>query len=425
MTNTIRIIAACAALAFAAPAMADSLPPVAPVAAKDPELGGHTLRLAGDGRAVEFSGDITFGVTQELRALLDKNVGIRTITLNSRGGRVQEGRLLADLIRQRAMTTYTESECLSACSLVFLAGAQRYVTKDAKLGFHRGYGAGLTKQDLDDTNDTDRASLIEDGIAPWFADHAYATPGTSMWIPTVDELKSAHVITDVAFPGQFGKPPASNRAVESDIDAQFLAVPVFAAIRKVAPDTYAKIRDTAVDAVNRKKTSVELGAMIAPFVQSLTNTYLPTASDAAIIEFSKVTVLDLQEIAAKSPEACYTFAYRPAGVPPINAFEYLSPEVLLRGQRAMAMVIESKMTPPPIAPTDKDINWSRNYVMEQLIQKFGGGDVEAYANARTAVSDRAKVCRMTIAFYNEVFTLPPDEQARLLRFMLARHYLGG
>lgn len=389
-----------------------------------PDFSKHTLTVAGDGRTLDFSGWITFGLTKDVRAALDKNAAIRAIRLDSRGGRVQEGRLLADLLRERGMTTIVTKECLSACAIVFMGGVQRTVLPGGKLGFHRDRDQFDSQLTVNDTNDTDRDTLVGNGVATWFADRAYSTPSETMWVPSPDDLQRAHVVTEVAdvtvAAASTAQPPETD--VGAEVDAEFGKMAIFAAIRNVAPDTYAKIRAITVDAIVHKKSAAELSAAVAPYMRGLARTYLPTASDAAVIEFAKVIALELSDIAAHSTDDCYNFSYRPHEAKSLNVLPYLSTEVLLREQNALAELIESKQTPAPQRATDKDITPSRNYVTEKLIDQYGGADVEAYANAMAPNPDRAKVCRMTIAFYTEAFTLPPDEQARLLRFLLLRSY---
>jgi hypothetical protein len=415
-----RLSVVSAGLAFAFPVTLPTKSFAALDLSRNPGPGTHSLRVAEDGRSLAFSGWIGFGLTKEVRAALDQNAAIRAIRLTSKGGRVQEARLLADLIRLRGITTIVPTECQSACTIVFMGGAQRIVAPEGKLGFHRDrdvYSSAIT---IEDTNDTDRANLIGHGVAPWFADHAYSTPSETMWIPSLDDLSRAHVVTEVTDITVAAASPAPD--IGAEVDSDFQKMPVFAAIHKVAPDTYATIRGMTIDAIQHRKSAAELSATIAPYMQSLARTYLPTASDAAVIEFAKVIALELNEIATRSPEDCYGFAYHARDGKAPNVLPYLSTEILLREQTALAGVIESKMEPAPKPATDKDITPARNYVTERLIDKFGGADVEAYVDAMSPNPDRAKVCRMTIAFYTEAFSLPPDEQAQLFRFLLTRSY---
>jgi len=69
--------------------------------------GAYSLRLLRDATEVEVQGAIAFGLTDEVRALLDTHPGVRVIHLNSNGGRLGEARKLRDLIAERELTTFT------------------------------------------------------------------------------------------------------------------------------------------------------------------------------------------------------------------------------------------------------------------------------------------------------------------------------
>jgi len=170
------------------------------IAFGDPEMGKHELHILRGGTELEYLGGITFGATEEVRKLLDADPAVRIIHLNSPGGRVAEARELRDLIRQRGLTTYTATNCASACTIAFMGGAQRFIAPEAKLGFHRGSFQGATNEELAQENDADRGALVEVGVSAWFADRAYSTPSDSMWWPTSGELTQAGVVTGIASP---------------------------------------------------------------------------------------------------------------------------------------------------------------------------------------------------------------------------------
>ncbi|WP_250157170.1 PAN domain-containing protein [Tianweitania aestuarii] len=62
---------------------------------------------------------------------------VKLMTLNSPGGEVDNGLLIADDVFQRKLATYIapDAECYSACSYIFLAGDERRV--EGKLGVHQ------------------------------------------------------------------------------------------------------------------------------------------------------------------------------------------------------------------------------------------------------------------------------------------------
>ncbi|WP_313614592.1 hypothetical protein [Agrobacterium sp.] len=73
---------------------------------------------------IALNGEIDVNSGLNFRRALQAAPNAKLVTLNSPGGNVQMGLLIADDIHQRKLATYIskDSECLSACSFVFLAG---------------------------------------------------------------------------------------------------------------------------------------------------------------------------------------------------------------------------------------------------------------------------------------------------------------
>lgn len=86
---------------------------------------------------ITLNGSIDAGSALNFRRALQAAPNAKLVTLNSPGGNVQMGLLIADDIHQRKLATYIpkESKCYSACSFVFLAGKERKV--DGELGVHQ------------------------------------------------------------------------------------------------------------------------------------------------------------------------------------------------------------------------------------------------------------------------------------------------
>jgi hypothetical protein len=86
---------------------------------------------------ITLNGDIDVNSALSFRRALQAAPDAKLVTLNSPGGNVQMGLLIADDIHQRKLATYIPkgSKCYSACSFVFLAGNERKV--DGELGVHQ------------------------------------------------------------------------------------------------------------------------------------------------------------------------------------------------------------------------------------------------------------------------------------------------
>ncbi|GKQ56086.1 RDD family protein [Bradyrhizobium sp. Ce-3] len=167
----------------------------------DTRVGPHQFRVLANGRGLEFSGGITFGVAHELETLLDAMSSVRTVQLNSIGGRMREAQKMADLIKARGLNTYVALSCLSACTVVFLGGKERVLlARSGKLGFHQTSFRGMTALDRQAAIETEIARLRGFGLSRAFAEHVTATPPSSMWYPDQNELLREKVATRLYVP---------------------------------------------------------------------------------------------------------------------------------------------------------------------------------------------------------------------------------
>lgn len=86
---------------------------------------------------ITLRGDIDAGAALNFRRALQVAPKAGLLSLDSSGGVVQMGLLIADDVYQRKMATYIPREggCYSACAYIFLAGGARQA--DGKLGVHQ------------------------------------------------------------------------------------------------------------------------------------------------------------------------------------------------------------------------------------------------------------------------------------------------
>ena len=67
-----------------------------------------------------------------------KNDNVDTIVLKGPGGNLEAAFVMADFIIENNLATVVpkDTDCASACSLIFLAGSKRTLEEGARLGFH-------------------------------------------------------------------------------------------------------------------------------------------------------------------------------------------------------------------------------------------------------------------------------------------------
>jgi len=112
---------------------------------------------------------------------------------------VPEARGLIRLVTEHDLATVARGDCLSACTLVFMAGKTRTLGQGARLGFH-SYAlrspvvAALTDVPALQARDMERFLAL--GIDGAFLDRIAETPPEGMWFPSRHALIAAGVVTE-------------------------------------------------------------------------------------------------------------------------------------------------------------------------------------------------------------------------------------
>jgi len=187
---------------------------------------GAQLHVLNRATEVEIAGGLSFGTSDRLRVILDATPTIRLVQLNNIGGWISEGVKLARLVEERKLATYTRRECDSACLLVFMAGRDRFLGSNAKLGFHEASIAGIGGEIASEGTQTIRAALQRRGAPERFIAQAVSTPASSVWYPTDEELIAAHVVTAVVNERGYAQTGVADTYTRWALQQQLGAVPV-------------------------------------------------------------------------------------------------------------------------------------------------------------------------------------------------------
>ena len=149
-----------------------------------------TVKLVND-RTIRIDGSFGLGTATEFRRVLESSPDAKFVALESNiGGFVDEGLAIYDLIRARHLSTVTYTECVSACTIAYMAGARRFLGDAAVLRFHQWEINGTR---VDRNSNMARRLLVTAGISDEFADKAFA--GHALWTPDRVTLIAAGVVT--------------------------------------------------------------------------------------------------------------------------------------------------------------------------------------------------------------------------------------
>nr|WP_281406614.1 ATP-dependent Clp protease proteolytic subunit [Rhizobium sp. P44RR-XXIV] len=166
--------------------------------------------------AIRLDGPIDSRSALSFRRMLAANPNVKILVLNSPGGDVQNGLLIADDVYTKGMSTVipSDSVCASACAYVFFAGRNRIV--QGRLGVHQisgNVGLGDAQLNISDILDTLNKYGVDARIFPIM----FRTLSDDIHFFSADEIKQfgiEHLSPDAAG-SQISSVPSSTPTIQS------------------------------------------------------------------------------------------------------------------------------------------------------------------------------------------------------------------
>jgi hypothetical protein len=165
---------------------------------EDKSYPSYKVRVLFGGAEIEFRGGLRAGSAAELERVLKATPRANVLRINSMGGRIREAKEMERLVRARGMSTYTTEECAGAATWVFISGKERVLARGARLGFQEGIDRSLSVEQQASVDNLVRQKMLSVGISETFINRALTTENGKMWYPSVEEMRSAGVITAAA-----------------------------------------------------------------------------------------------------------------------------------------------------------------------------------------------------------------------------------
>jgi hypothetical protein len=375
------------------------------------------LRVLNRATEVEIQGGLSFGTADSLKTILDATPTIKLVQLNNAGGWIAEGERLAQLIKDHHLTTYTSRECDSACLLVFLAGTDRFIGAKARLGFHQASVAGITGEVAAKGNLAFRAALSERGAPEDFIQHALSTPASSIWYPTREELKQAHLITAVVDDTRFGQTGILGWQDPVKLERDILAIPLFAALAKAEPQSFEQFKNEYISDIQagipQQEATAKLHALMS---KKIVPTYLRYGFDAPLVTYWNTQIQEMRELRARDPKSCIQFIYLSASRP--NFSKLISPEAGKADLDALIQLLNSGK--------DESTSVSEAALKPAFLklairsEREMRGSLELVSKGSINTTTPAQTCDAVIAFYQAALSLPAQDAGPLLKHIFSK-----
>lgn len=377
----------------------------------DPSIPDYHIRVMREGREAEISGGFKYGLMRDFKATLRDNPNIRTVHLNSIGGRIGEADKLFILFRANKLDTYVARQCVSACTVAFSGGDQRVLRRGAKLGFHRGSFAGVD-YDNSSTADGQRRVFLASGYAPAFIARALSTPHSKIWVPTDDELTKAGVITKISDGSDHafsGLPFDAGRDYFADVLAR--SSPVYVALRDRFPDKYESLVTTYLTSFEAGQTETATIAALRGKLAAILTTLRTKADDDTLIALAGLMADQYEALHKQNAALCVRFARDGvlAGEIPNDLRE--------REAALQAQMVQTAQTERAAATEPGTKVW--NDVFDKLeaagVKK---DEVELLEKTGLTAAQEERYCTVATGLFRAAASLPAAEAGPLIRYLL-------
>ena len=377
----------------------------------DPDIPDFTIRTMRDGTEMEIAGGFKYGLTQEAREIMDATPKLEVVHLASAGGRIGEATQLARLIQERELSTYVATSCLSACTIAFIAGHERFLKAGGKLGFHRAAFAGI------ESSGAMSGLLLAAGIERSFTDRVAAQPATGMWYPTAAELKAAHVITATVDTRRFASSGLGAQPGALAFARDLRGVGLYRAFEAVEPRLFLRLVERYERGYETGQSEGEiqdrLGEVTAPVIRR----HVAAADNGVLIDYANLMADQFAAVGAKDARACFLRITR--GATPDQSV-LLDADLRDREQAIQARALRATA---PRTPVPRDL-LQADYatVFRQLGDRYSAAELQMFDHPGKVTPAQYPVfCRMTTAMFRAIAALPPtragDVMSTLFRSM--------
>jgi len=362
-----------------------------------------------NGDAVMVWGTLREGSAKQVLRVLDNTPGARTVILNSNGGRLLEGRVLADGVRQRKLNTYVEGECSSACTYVLMAGVDRVATPNAKIGFHRASFGGGMDSAVESAAVTSMLNYYRNaGLPDNFVQRVGATPASAVWYPSREELLQARVLTRIALRSES---PGMLQVESRDVLAERLKESaLYRAFDQRFPGAISRAAERGWAVKTRGGSDAEIFAALRSEMKQALPGVLKNASDEALAEFVKLLAAETNAARNISVDACSQFL---DGT--LDTSSALPPVLVEEERKTIVQLLKS-----PAHKGRQPDPYMADAMMRVAFQNLSKDQARALTDKTFGTRQPAVRCDATLKFYQNVASMQQSAQSAVLWSMYRR-----
>lgn len=314
------------------------------------------------------------------------------------------------------LDTYSLKGCYSACTTAFIAGKNRYLSREANLAFHQynmGYKNLGVFVDIKKEQQQDLLIFQRQGVTSEFLERLFNTRHDDLWYPTTQEMLDARVIKGIINPSDLT--PVVYRETIKDFSEAFLNISAFKTIQRYDPETYKRILAALDDQIKKGASQIELQGVIAGYVTTIATRTMPGSGNEALIRFARAMVDLLRKLEQKDPILCLKNMY-PEQYGSVNVSRYLSNEELVPLNDALSSVIVDayEKKNPPVDTKAAEL------LMERVVTRLGRHADHLEPSGLQNREQYKQHCDAMINFYELILTEDKTTAGNGLRFAFSQ-----
>jgi hypothetical protein len=376
------------------------------------EYSDYTFSVTDDGSLIHLQGGLGFGVSEDFADFLAEYDGITGVILDSRGGRIYEGRQLADIIFKNGLDTYSIAGCYSACGTAYVAGNRRFLSNGANLAFHQyrapGDAIGLYLN-IGTEQQKDLEIYRRKGISEDFLERIFLADQDDLWYPTVDELVASGVVHDLVNPSDLQTIDYGDSESGEMIDV-IGELPGFTTIRTYEPEIYAELVAKLEQQMRAGASMVEMQKSVGSYIEVLAGQSLPITSDRALFAFANETMAVLRKLEAIDPILCIKNLF-PQQYGSVNITNHLPHDDMTPMMEALGLVISDRYE---LQNPGLDIAAAESVFVEVMDAM---GDAAYYLDQPLLENreDYSEACQAVVRFYELIADYDENTAGNALR----------
>jgi hypothetical protein len=379
-------------------------------------FGDYKVQLANNKLFIHITGSLGFGVSEELEEILEKHPKVNGVILDSRGGRIYEGRELAKTIKRKGLDTYSLKGCHSACATAFIVGKKRYLGTEASIGFHqyRGFGSA---ESLELAQESDLQFFTQAGVKENIIQRLFKTSSEDFWYPTINQMLDGNVIHGVVNASDLS-PIKYQAGSISKLKEVFSDLPIYRALKKYDLKTYNLMVQSAEEQMQKGASAVEVQNAIAKYFEKIAMKRLPKASNDTLIKFAGIFKRILEQANNESPISCMKFLY-PEEYGAVLFTQFVSKKNLDEVNSVMTQVIIDSYELKEVPVNTELAEAEMGGITEKALSVFEGRENLFELKNLQNQDDYRTHCNMFVQIYTQLLKEDRGTASNLLRHLFS------